>query len=159
MATRLASSSIDVANLREFQRALRDVDAKMPRELRVVNLRAAKIVAEDAASTMAGQPGVAKRVASSIKAIAQQREAAVRIGRTSVRKGTAMILGSEFGGGLHRAGNPTPRGGHTTQFPAHRGSGGDAGYAVYPSIRKNRAQVIDLYGEWLEDLAREAFPD
>jgi hypothetical protein len=53
----------------------------------------------------------------------------------------AAILGAEFGGGAR------PR---TRQFPPWRGSGADAGYMLYPTLREEA--TMRRYEEILDDI-------
>lgn len=157
MAKRQTDSSeqLEVVNLKEFQRELRAIDPKFGSELREANKKAAEIVSDDAKSTYSGLPGLGPRAADSVKILVQQREAAIAIGKIKTRKGVAIILGVEFGGSSdpkHR----TAGGGHTTQFQPHRGK---QGYALYPAIRKNREEIVNVYGDLLEEVAAAAFPD
>lgn len=155
MATRRPDGRVEIKGLKDFQRELRRIDKDLPKELRKVHMAAAQIVATGTRAKFARRPGVTSAVPKSVKAMAQQRSAVVRIGG----KGKAeAAIGHEFGGGKYRRGNPSPAGGYTTQFPAWRGSGGDAGYALYPTLRQKTDELIDLYGDALEDIARRAFP-
>ena len=143
---------VDVIGLRDLQRELRVLDKALPRELRKANLKVAELIAEQTQAAFRSQPGIASEVPSGVKAKAQQREAGITLDAARA----PSILGSEFGGGAHRAGNPTARGGYTTQFRPHAGN---EGYALYPTIRKSRARVIEMYGDLIDEVARAAFPD
>lgn len=142
---------IRVEGLRDLQRALRAVDAALPKELRQANKEAAEVVAGAARANFAAGTGVAPKVVPSVKALAQQRSASVKIGGARY----PYALGSEFGGGKYGPGNPTPRGGHTTQFPPFKKSG----YALYPAIAEKRDEVVEAYAEALGRVAKRAFPD
>lgn len=45
------------------------------------------------------------------------------------------------------------------QFRRWRGNGPDAGYAIYPTIRANQAQIRDTYEDMVAKIVRDAFPD
>jgi hypothetical protein len=150
-----SSVAIDVVGLRDFQRELRSLDKTFPREMRVANKKAAEPIADDTRASFSSRGGVAPKVAPSVKVKAQQREASISIGGDKY----PYAMGAEFGGGLHGAGNPTSGGGYTTQFPPHRGNGAGAGYSLYPSIRKNKEKVVNIYGDLIDDLAKASFPD
>lgn len=137
-----ADYDVRVVGLRDFQAELRKIDKQMPRQLRVVNLKAAELVASDARSRASAQGGAIGKAAPSIKAVAQQRSAAVKIGGDKY----PFALGGEFGSITYR------------QFPAWRGSGAGAGYALYPAKRAKTGDVIELYGDLMDDLAKRAFP-
>lgn len=142
---------VEVVGLRDFQKALRAADPKWPRELRVASREAAETVAGAASASFASRGGVAPKAAPSVKAPAEQRRARVRLGSDRY----PFALGAEFGGGKYGAGNPTLRGGYTTQFEPHRGK---EGYSLFPAIRRLRPEVIEKYGDALERIAAEAFP-
>lgn len=134
---------IEVQGLRDLQRELRAVDKGWPKELRLANKRAAELVADATRSSFGRRPGVAPRVAPSVKALAQQRSASVRIGGARY----PFALGSEFGSVRFE------------QFPAWSGNGPGAGYSLYETIRGRREEVIDTYAEAVDRLARKAFPN
>lgn len=137
------SDRIDVRGLAEFQRALRDVDRDLPKQLRVVNLKAAELVASDARGRAEAAGGALGKAAPSIKAVAQQRSAGVRIGGSRY----PFAMGGEFGSVTFR------------QFKPWRGSGGDAGYALFPAKRENTDKVVEMYGDLINDLTKKAFPN
>lgn len=146
---------VAVTGLNELRRELKAVDAQFPKELRKVNLEVAEKVAAGARSSYSSRGGVAPRVAGSVKALAQQARAQVRIGGPK----HPYALGSEFGGGSYGPGRPTAAGGHTTQFPPWRGSGAGAGYSLYSTLRAQRTEIIDQYAIALDRLTSKAFPD
>lgn len=135
-------SGFKVHGLAELQRELRNVDKTLPRQLRVVNLKAAEIVATEARGRASGLGGAIGKAAPSIKAMAQQRSAAVRIGGAKY----PFALGGEFGSIRFR------------QFQAWRGSGAEAGYALYPAKRAKTPQIMDMYLRMIDEIARPAFP-
>lgn len=139
----MAGPRIDVDGLRIFQRDLRAVDKELPRQLRVINLKAATLVADDARGRAEAAGGALGKAAPSIKPVAQQRSAGVRIGGARY----PFALGGEFGSIQYK------------QFQPWRGNGSDAGYALYPAKRANTERIVDMYGDMLLDLARIAFPD
>jgi hypothetical protein len=152
-----ATFKIDVVGLKGFQAALRQADALFPRQLRVANLAAAHIVADATEAAMEAGPGAAPLLAPTVKALAQQRSASVGIGGKS---GVGLAaMGVEFGGGLHGKGNPTPGGGYTTQFLPWRGRDADAGYYLFPQMRQHEDEIVEAYGDMIDDLMKQAFPN
>lgn len=147
---------VEIQGLKSFQAELRSLSKDLPKELRPIHLKAANLVAPKAAASFASRRGVSSAVAASVKAMAQQRVAIVRIGGSGK---AASALGAEFGGGKYRKGNPSPAGGYTSQFEPWRGNGARAGYSLFPALRSSTDEIVDLYGDALEDLARRAFPD
>ncbi len=137
------SEAVSVIGLAEFQRELRQVDSKLPRELRTAGNEAAGNIVSDAQGRASAQGGALGKAAPSIKAASQQRNAAVAIGGGSY----PFALGGEFGG----QGRPS-----TMQFQPHRGT---QGYALYPAIRSGRAEFMETYADMIDRLMRSAFPD
>jgi hypothetical protein len=45
------------------------------------------------------------------------------------------------------------------QFREWRGNGANAGYALYPTMRANREQIVEIWGKGIDRITREAFPD
>lgn len=152
------SVRLNVPDLAAFRRELKKMSDDLPKELRALNLDYAEEVKVHAQSSYRSRPGVAPKVAATVKALGQQTGAAVTIGGGS-SIGGYVALGVEFGGGKYKAGSPSPRGGYTSQFPAWRGRGPGAGYSLYEAIRQLARTLDNRYGTRLEQLARRAFPD
>lgn len=96
------------------------------------------MVAEATRASFASRPGVARRVAPSVKALAQQRSASVKIGGDRY----PFALGSNFGSRQFK------------QFPPPV----DPDYSLYRSIRAKRDDVVESYGDAIDRLAAKAFP-
>lgn len=128
---------------REMVRALRKAGSEFPRRVRAANKKVADLVVSRAAPAMAGRRGRAYVTARTIKAGATQNSAYVKLG------GVPTAMGDEFGSIRY------------TQFDAWRGSGADAGYALYPTIRQlgRSGELADTYEDEIEPVLREAFPD
>ena len=45
------------------------------------------------------------------------------------------------------------------QFREWRGNGSNAGYALFPTMRANRDEVVEMYGRGMDRITRAAFPD
>lgn len=142
----MVADRIDVRGLVELQRELRKVSAELPRMLRVANLEAAELVAAEARARALALGGVAAKVAPSVKALAEQRRAAVRLGGARY----PMAMGAEFGG----RGRP-----RTRQFAPWRGNGAGAGYFLHPAKRDKTDEVVERFGDAVERITRAAFPD
>lgn len=139
------SLAVRVEGLADFQKELKRLDQKLPRELQKANKRAAELVADAARTRATGLGSVAAKAAPSIKAAAEQRRSKVSIGGARY----PFALGAEFGG----QGRPT-----TMQFAPWSGSDTGAGYFLYPAIRETRDEFMDAYDDAIEQLTREAFP-
>jgi hypothetical protein len=129
-----------VLGLRDFLRELKAVGVELPKEVRKTNLEVAQFVVGEAISTAVALGGVHEKASPAMKAAGQQRYALAKIDSRKY----PFALGAEFGGG----GRSTTR-----QFPPHRGSGSDAGYALYPTIRAKTDEIVERYGEALDRIS------
>lgn len=139
----MAFPPVKVEGLAEFRRDLKQMGTALPKELRLGFKKIADHVADDTRSSFSGRGGVAPKVAASVKSSAQQTGAAVQFGGDQY----PWAMGAEFGSSQF------------TQFPSWRGSGQDAGYSFYPSIRKAREHIVDDVAQMLDHVARLAFPE
>lgn len=135
----MAADRIEVEGLRDLQRELRALDADAPKELRKANLEAAEVVAQATRQSFSSRGGVAPKVAASVRAVAQQRNASVKIGGARF----PYALGSNFGSLRYK------------QFP--RPTKPD--YSLFVSIKAKRDDVLDTYDDALKKLTKKAFPD
>lgn len=146
-------SDIKIMGFKDLQRELRLVDAKLPKELGNVNHDVAEYVimrAKGRASTP-----LEHRAADTMKAARSQKVALVRLGGPR----NPEALGAEFGAGQDVLRNTT-RGTMPgwNQFRPWRGSGSDTGYFLFPTIREDTPQIIDMYYDLIDSLTRRAFP-
>lgn len=151
MATR-----VTVVGLDDFRRELRRLDRALGREMRKIHLKVSKLVAGRA---QGAAPGA---LASAIKDSATQKAAFV----ATVAKppyALAWIWGAKRRSGWYAAGRY--RGSAGRQFPKwvgnqwDPGEGGGMPYYIGPAINATVDDVIELYGDEIEDLASRAFPD
>lgn len=135
---------IEVQGLREFTRELKRAQQNFGTEMRVANKKVADAVATRAQSTARGQGGVAAKTAPSIRSLAQQTRAQVSLGGGAY----PFAMGAEFGSFRYR------------QFKPWRGSGSDAGYFLYETIRDmGRAGDIErAFMDAVDDAVKGAFP-
>lgn len=140
--------SIQIRGLRDLQRGLRQVDPSLRRVLP----RTHKTVAE----TLVVAP--ARRLASSLGGgHVRLARAGVITGRGTARGAAVRLLaasvpdalGQEFG---------SMQGRRKKQFDPWRGSGDDAGYALFPTIRSQRDRIVDEYLKAVDQAMRGAFP-
>jgi hypothetical protein len=131
------TSRIDTAGLREFQAALRRIDADLPKQLRLVLNEAAGIIVDYSQAHIAVKSG---RARASIKARSSQRAAAVSIGGARARY-TPWL---DFGGEGRIRGRPAPR-----EFIKE-------GRYVYRGLRLHNQDITDLLAKGLTDLAAGA---
>lgn len=137
------NGKIEVVGLREFRLSLKAMSDDLPKDLRQVNKDAAETVAADARNRASSQGGALGKAAPSIKAGATQRGGYVKIGGDRY----PFALGGEFGSVQFK------------QFRPWRGSGDDAGYALYPAKRAKTPHIVERYGDLIDELSRRAFPD
>lgn len=124
---------IEVDGLIELQRALRQVEASLPRELRSANKAAAEIVAEEARRLVPVRTG---RLRDSIKARADQRSA-------SVKAGTAARV--PYANAVHWGYRNRPQGG--SNWPARP--------FIYDALYARREDVAAAYQESVKKLMRQ----
>lgn len=89
----VSRGAVQIRGLTEFQRALRDIDATLPKELRQANKNAAEVVAEAGRARAESLGGVARKAAPSLRAAAEQRYAKVSLGGARY----PFALGANFG--------------------------------------------------------------
>lgn len=137
------SERIEVIGLKEFSKELRKLEGDWPKELRKAAKSAASLVANEAQRRARTVGGAIGKAAPSIRPGGTQRGAYVKLGGDRY----PFALGGEFGAIRFK------------QFKPWRGSGGDAGYALYPAIRAKTDEVVEEFGDALDDISRQAFPD
>lgn len=139
-AQRIKSGAIEVHGLAKLNRALREMDSDAPKALRETNKKMAEKVKTGAVGRAYGLGGVAAHVAPSLRATAGVKSAGVAGGGASY----PMFGGAEFGSIRYK------------QFQPWRGSGSDAGYFLYPTIRDMALSITTEYEAALDDLIRKA---
>lgn len=147
-------SRYEIKGLADFKRELRKINDQLPKELGNVNHDVAQYV-KRRAQGRASTP-LEHRAAATMTAARQQRTALIRLGGAR----NPEALGAEFGAGRNIE-RHTSRGSVAgwNQFRPWRGSGLDAGYFLFPTIRDDTPQILDLYLDLIDRLAKKAFPD
>jgi hypothetical protein len=147
--------AVKIVGLRETQKALQELQGT-GKALREVNLGVAEMVAERARELARSQGGVIAKAADAIKAGAEQTRAFVKI---TANARFPFALGAEFGAGrdLPRRRTSGTYVGYR-QFEPWRGNKQDAGYALYPTIRRNNTAIVNAYDERIGQLLEHAFP-
>lgn len=138
---------IDIEGLRQFRTALRASETASPAALRKANKRVAEdVVLPEVERRAEGQRSPQGRwghvALNTIRALATQTSASVAIGNNTT---AVYALGKNFGSLRFR------------QFLPF--GGGDPDYALYSGIGATRAETIEEYGEMIDELAHDAFPD
>ena len=128
----VAEDPITIEGLRDFQRALRQMDGDLPRKLRLVGNEAAELVI-DAASPYVprGESGKAR---ASLVARSSQREAIVRAGG----RRAPYYPWLDFGGKLPR--------GQTRRFFR-------SGRFIYPAFARHRGEILEVMLDGISDLS------
>lgn len=158
MARGTPTGAVQVRGLSELQRALRDVDVALPRELRVANKEAAELVADAARARAEGLGGVAEKTAPSIRALGEQRRAKIALGGARY----PFALGANFGAYHDRPRNTAHgRLEGWNQFPSWAGNrftGGSRDRFLYWAVAHKRKEFIEVYEQLLDAVAKRAFP-
>lgn len=131
---------VRVEGLNELILRLKALETGSEVGIRLANKAAASLVASGAMSAAQSLGGVAAHVAPSIKASAGIKSGSVSFGGDSFLMGA----GAEFGG----RGRPT-----TQQFSPWTGH---TGRFVFPTIRRDRAEIDTTYREALDRIIKEA---
>jgi hypothetical protein len=131
------TEKIEITGLKEFQAALRSMDAALPKQIRLVLNEAAKIVIDYAQPRFPRKTG---RAAASLKARSSQRAARVALGGS--RAPHAPWL--DFGGQGRVKGRPPHR-------PFVKG-----GRYVYKGLEVRRDEITQVMSEGLTELAKTA---
>ncbi len=142
---RTGSAGIRVEGLRDLRAELRRADALWPRELGRANKEIVEeLIVPGAKERMARvRPRAGHAVIDSIRGSAASTRAQVLAGGARV----PHYFGKEFGSIRYK------------QFPPWRGNKGEAGYAIWPTIREKREEFIGRYLQMLRRLTDRAFPD
>lgn len=130
-------AKVTITGLREFQRALRDMDAGLPKQIRLVLNEASGLVIDYAEAHFPRRTG---RAASSLRARSTQREARVALGGRRAPYAPWV----DFGGQGRIKGRPPKR-----EFIK-------SGRYVYKGLEVNRSKITELMSAGLTELARSA---
>lgn len=145
--------AIEVKGLKEFRTAVKQLENRKDVEdqLKQAHVQAARSVLS-AATGHAATP-LQRKALGAMSASPSQRGAAVRLGK--------LGGGAEFGAAHNlprRMANGRTRRGWN-QFPPWRGSGDEAGYFIWPTIRAETDRLLEVYMEALMRIIKNAFPD
>lgn len=140
------SQSIQVDGLDQFRRELKSISPALVKEMAKLNQEAAQIIVDKVEPKTAQQ----RKVIAGVKAARQARGAVVRTQNTTRHP---FAIGAFFGARRYH------------QFPEWIGNQWDPGdsvdgrYGVAFAVHDGLEEVMDRYGDGLEELARRAFPD
>lgn len=131
------TEKIQIAGLREFQKALRDMDAGLPKQLRLVLNEAGQLIVKYDQDHMPRRSG---RARASVKAQSSQRAARVAVGGNRA----PWVPWLDFGGEGRIKGRPPAR-------PFIK-----EGRYTYVGLRVHHQDITDLMSAGLTELARSA---
>jgi hypothetical protein len=148
-------TQVTIVGLREFRSELRRMNRELGREMRQVHLKVAALVAGRAKSAAPGE------LAGAITPRATQKAAFIGV-RPKPPYALGVFMGARGRFGWYS--NPRYRGSAGRQFEPwvgnqwDPGDGGGAPYYIGPAINRSVDDVIELYGDEIDQLARRAFP-
>lgn len=138
--------TVTIEGLRDFHRALRELDKKFPKALRDANFDLASEVVKRSKARGLTEGGVARKASKSLRAARSANSSVV----TGGGPGYPYFFGAEFGAKQYR------------QFETWRGNqwegwDGGPGYFLHPVIRSDARELVAAYMKRLDALADEAF--
>jgi hypothetical protein len=135
---------IQVDGLKQMLRDVRKIERELPKEMRQHLMPISQRVMSQATQRAQSLGGVQRHaVRRGLRAGATQNTAWIKLLGTK----EPTIFGAEFGGGRRST---------TRQFPPWRGSGGGAGYFVYPTIRGMSGDISNDLEDGVKALLRSA---
>lgn len=144
---RRSDETLRVQGLDQFRRELRSIQQSGGPQgielLKEANYRVASMVVSKAQSKASSVGPQQARAAASLKPGRQQARAVVSGGSARV----PFFFGAEFGALRYK------------QFlPWKKPGGGNTGYFLYPTMKTESKNIIEMYGDELEKIAKQAFP-
>lgn len=137
-----SDSKVKVTGIPALQKALRELDKDLPKELAAGLAEAAEIVAKDVRRLVPERTGAAS---GSVKVKKQQRAAALAVGGSKAPYYGFLDFGNIVGSGAGVGrGDSQPR-----RFI-------QSGRYVYPSLARNRDEVVAKVDEVIERMAKKA---
>ncbi len=152
----MKGAGIGVIGLDQFRKDLKHLaDTGLTDELKDANLAVAQLIVQSA--TARATTRLQRAAARTLKASRTAARAQVTLGSAKV----PQAVGAEFGSGRGqlRTGPSGRRYQGHNQFMAWRGNGGSAGYFLYPAIRSENDEILELYADEMKRIADKAFPD
>lgn len=127
---------ITVSGIREFRAALRDVNAELPRRVRLVLNEGADVIVTDARHRVERRTG---RAAASYRAQSTQTSARIAIGGRKAPHAPWLDFGGRVGPG-----------GSVRRPFIH------AGRYVFPALARHKSEILQRLADAVGELAREA---
>jgi len=143
-----SQETVRVQGLDKFRSELRKLQQQGGADgialLKEANYRVASMVVGKAQSRASGIGPMQAKAASSLRPGRQQARAVVSGGSARV----PFFYGAEFGALQYK------------QFlPWKKPGNGNTGYFLFPTMKAETQNIIEMYGEELDKIARDAFPD
>jgi hypothetical protein len=127
----LEMAKLVVHGLRDLKNELREMDKKLPKELKKVSLKAADVIADEARPNVAVVSGSLQK---SLKAAGTPTGASVKFGKKSV----------PYAGAYHWGHNVRPQGGHMDGHPV-----------ISDALSKRYDEMVRVYEDGLEELKKD----
>lgn len=142
-----SQDTVKVQGLDQFRRELRKLQQSAGSDgialLKEANYRIASMVVGKAQSRASSIGPMQSKAAASLKPGRQQARAVVSGGGARV----PFFNGAEFGAKQYK------------QFlPWKKPGGGNTGYFLFPTMKAESKNIIEMYGDELEKIAKQAFP-
>jgi hypothetical protein len=135
---------IEVRGIREFQKAIKQVDAELPKKLKEGFKNIATTVADEAKTKVPRKSG---KAAGSIRPRSSQKGAGIAFGGSAA----PYYPWLDFGGSTGRGHQPKQSGSGAIKRPFMK-----EGRFIYPTIRAKNAYITDTVDEVIKDLSEEA---
>lgn len=140
---------IEIKGLKQLRRELKKLeDQGLINKVKDLNVKVADLVVKTAQSKASGVGRQQAAAAKDLSARRRANSAAIALGGRGRTKEWA--IGAEFGS--HRYG----------QFPPFRGNQWSdpptVGYFLHPAIRDKSDEIVEMFGDGIEDITRAAFP-
>lgn len=152
--------TVRVAGLDQFRRQLRQIEQAGDTDgialLKEANYRVASMVANRAKGRAASVGRLQAKAAGSLRPGRQQARATIS-GGTGVR----FFFGAEFGSyrDIPRTRNNRTFLGFNQFLNWKQPGNGNTGYFLFPTMRDETRNIIEMYGDELDRIAKDAFPD
>ena len=158
---RRTDATVNVKGLDQFRRELRKIQQDGGTDgialLKEANVRVANYVIAKAQAKAAGVGRMQAKAAATMRAGRQQARATIIGGGAKM----PYFFGAEFGAypNVRRTRNNRSFVGFN-QFERWKKPGnGNTGYFLFPTMREESRRIIDMYGDELDQIAKQAFPD
>lgn len=138
---------VEVEGLQELKRALKQVDAQLPKEMRLEFKAISTVVAARVASKV---PSITGRAASSVKPRASQDSAGVAEGG----KRAPYMGWLDFGGGAAKGRGVTPSRGGQFGYGFRRPFIKEGRY-LYPTVAEMEPEILDAAEQAVENVLRK----